>query len=261
MVGSDAGRKAILEGPTVVLVEPQLGDNIGFAARAMLNGGLTELRLVRPRDGWPNPRAEAAAAGADLVIENARLFATAEEAVADLNHVFATTARRRDMVKPVMTPRRAAAEMRRAVARGERVGILFGGERSGLANDDVALADTLIRVPLNPEFSSLNLGHAVMILAYEWFQAGDATPDERLVAGRGRLATKAELANFFRRLEGALDARGFFHVREKRPAMVRNIRSIFQRARLTDHEVGTLHGIVTALMRAPRARRDGDTPE
>ncbi len=231
----------------MVLVQPQLGENIGFAARAMLNCGLTEMRLVAPRDGWPNDKARAAAAGADAVIDSVRLFDTTAESVADLSRVFAATARNRDMIKPVMVPRRAAADLRVEEGAGVPCGLLFGPERSGLTNDDIALADTIVQVPLNPGFSSLSLPQAVLLLAYEWFQAGDDTPDEELVTGRAEPARKSELETFFLRLEAALDARDFFHVEEKRASMIRNIRNLFQRNRLTEQEVRTLHGIISAL--------------
>jgi len=247
MAGTDRSKAAVTGGPVVILVEPQLGENIGFAARAMLNSGLTEMRLVRPRDGWPNDKARAAAAGADAVIDGVRLFDTTVEAIAGLSRVFAATARSRGMIKPVMTPRRAATDLRAEAAAGIPCGLLFGPERSGLSNDDVALADTIVQAPLNPAFSSLSLPQAVLLLTYEWYQAGDETPPEELVVGRTEPASKAELVSFFERLEGALDDCGFLHVAEKRPGMVRNIRNIFHRARLTSQEVRTLHGIVSGL--------------
>jgi tRNA/rRNA methyltransferase len=234
-------------GPVVFLVGPQLGENIGAAARAMLNAGLTQLRLVNPRDGWPNPKAVAAAAGAEAVLEGARLYRTAAAAVDDLARVYATTARHRELIKPVVTPRQAALELRAAGDRGERVGLMFGPERAGLTNDDLTLADTLIQVPLNPGFSSLNLAQAVLILSYEWFQAGVETPPRRLVTNATRPATKAELLNFFAHLEASLDEAGYFKTAEKRPAMVRTIRNLFQRAELTEQEIRTLHGIVKEL--------------
>ena len=238
--------------PVVILVGPQLGENIGAAARAMLNAGLTEMRLVRPRDGWPNEKAVAAAAGAEGVLTGARLFGSTAEAVGDLTRVYATTARRREMIKPVVTARQAALELRSAAGRGERVGLLFGPERAGLTNDDLTLADTLVNVPLNPGFSSLNLAQAVLILAYEWFQAGDATPLRRLVTNATRPGTREELLNFFAQLEGALDEAGYFKTAEKRPAMVRTIRNLFQRAGLTEQEIRTLHGIVKELQTGRR---------
>ena len=235
--------------PTVVLVAPQLGENIGAVARAMLNCGLDRLRLVRPRFGWPNPSALPAAAGADRLLEQAEVFDTTAAAVADLTRVYATTARLRDMTKPALTPRDAATEMRRAASAAERIGILFGPERTGLDNDDVVLAQRIVHVPLNPEFSSLNLAQAVLLLAYEWRVAGEAEIGRlRDAKPWERAATADELTSFLTRLERELDSHGFFEVPEKRPALVRNIRNIFTRTGLTDQELSTLHGIVTALI-------------
>ena len=252
MAGTDRTRAPLLGGPAIILpaiilVEPQLGENIGAAARAMLNFGLTDLRLVRPRDGWPNAKAAAAASGADVVLDRARAFETAEDAIADLQHLWAATARRRGMLKTAVTAERAALDMRGAAAAGESSGVLFGPERAGLTNDDVSLADCLLTVPLNPAYASLNLAQAVLLVAYEWFRAGDATPAARLEEGRTRLANKDELVGFFEHLEHELDASGFLFVAEKRPSMVRNIRGMFQRAGLMEQEVRTLRGIVTAL--------------
>ena len=255
MAGTNKRRPAVLGGPVVVLVEPQLGENIGMVARAMLNCGLTDLRLVSPRDGWPNPAAVSAAAGAADVLDGAALFGTAAEAVGDLNRVYATTVRPRDMVKPVMTPRAAAADMRTAAGRGEAVGILFGPERAGLTNDDLTLADRVIAVPLNPAFASLNLAQAALIVGYEWFQAGDDTPPRSLALGGSTPVAREELANFFARLEAALDEGNFFHPEEMRAGTVRDLRNVFVRADLTDAEVRTLHGVVSALAEA-RKRRD-----
>lgn len=246
--GTDSTRPLATEpGPVIILVEPQLAENIGTAARAMLNCALTELRVVRPRDLFPNPRAYSASSGADIVIDRARQFRTVPEAIADLHRVYATTARPRHMIKPLVTPRQAAAEMRAQIAAGERVGVLFGPERAGLENDDLPLADTLIGVPLNPGFSSLNLAQAVLIIGYEWYQAADTTPPRELVMNDTRPATKEELLNFFAHLERECDESGFLRNAEKRPSMVRNIRNIFQRAALTHQEIQTLHGIVKDL--------------
>jgi len=258
MAGTDRRRAPLLlGGPVIVLVEPQLGENIGAAARAMLNCGLGDLRLVRPRDGWPNAKAAAAASGADEVIEAARVFDGTAGAIADLAYVYAATGRDRQMIKPVVTARQAAAEMRQRIADGAGVGVLFGPERAGLTNDDLALADTTLSVPLNPSFASLNLAHAVLLVAYEWFTAGDETPARRLVTNRTPPAGKAELLNFFDHLERELDACGFLRNRDKRPSMVRNVRNIFQRADLTAQEIQTLHGIVKELanLRERRAKR------
>jgi tRNA/rRNA methyltransferase len=253
MAGTDRTKKSQMTrpegGPAVVLVAPQLGENIGSAARAMLNCCLGDLRLVRPREGWPNDYAVKAASGADAVLNGVRLYGSTRDAIADLNRVYATTARPRDLVKRVIGPRAAAAEMRAAVARGERVGVLFGAERMGLHNDDVTLADTIVEVPLNPAFSSLNLAQAVLLVCYEWLQAGGvAAPRDGLMpTGVSRPATRAEVVGLYEHLESELDACGFLKPPEKRPAMVRNIRNIFQRAGLTDQEVRTLRGIVTGL--------------
>ena len=247
MAGTNKSLESVTGGPAVILVEPQLGENIGFVARAMLNCGMADLRLVRPRDGWPNDKARAAASGADAVIDGVRLCDTVEEAIAGFSRIFATTARPRYMIKPVMTPRRAAAELRTEMARGVACGLLFGRERNGLENDDIALADTVVQVPLNPAFSSLSLPQAVLLVAYEWFQAGSGTPPEELVMGRTHPAGKGELQYFFARLETMLDDTGFFPVPDKRPGMIRNIRNIFQRQHLTEQELRTLHGILTAL--------------
>jgi tRNA/rRNA methyltransferase len=231
-----------------------LGENIGMVARAMLNCGLTKLSLVRPRDGWPNPAAEAAAAGATEVLDRADVYTDTPDALAGYQRVYATTARPRDMVKPVLTPQAAARDMRAAEDQGASVALLFGAERSGLTNDELVLADRVIAVPLNPAFASLNLAQAVLIIGYEWFQAAHAGPSESLTLGGGLPAERAELLNFLERLERALDGGDFFHPPEKRASMVRNLRNIFLRGDLTDTEVRTLHGVVSALM---KARPDG----
>lgn len=247
--------------PAVVLVRPQLSENIGTAARAMLNCGLADLRLVQPRESWLSDKAVAASSGAERVLQAAKVFATTAEAVADLQHVYATTGRNRYMVKPVATPRRAAADMRAVVAAGESCGVMFGPERTGLENDDLVLADTVLTVPLNPEHCSLNLAQAVLLVGYEWFQTGESIPTELTMTkgARGRLATKQELVGFFEHLERELDACGFLRLPDKRPGMVRNIRNIFQRAALTEQEVRTLHGIVTELATVRRRRESGET--
>lgn len=256
MSGTDLARVAVPAdegeaGPVVVLVQPQLAENVGSAARAMLNCGLTRMRLVAPRESRLSPRAVAAASGADMVLEAAQVFATLEEAIADCRHVYATSARPREMVKRVVTPRRAAAELRQSAARGERVALLFGPERTGLVNDHISLADTILTVPLNPGFSSLNLAQAVLLVCHEWFQSGDETPAEELPYNGTRPATREELLNFFERLEAGLDAGGFFQAPDMRPHMMRSIRNAFERAGLTEQEIRTLHGVVYALRKAP----------
>jgi tRNA/rRNA methyltransferase len=234
-----------MSGPAVILVDPQLGENIGMVARAMLNCGLTDLRLVRPRDGWPNEKAVSASSGADMVVYRAKLFDTTSEAIADLNRVYAATARDRDMTKAVMTPAGAASEIRAHGTAG--TGVIFGGEAKGLKNDDVALADKILTVPLNPDFKSLNLAQSVLLVAYEWFKLGDDTPDSHTMTPGTRPANKEELLGLFEHLEGALDDSGFMHVREKRPIMVRNLRNMLQRAGLTEQEVRTLRGVIKSM--------------
>jgi tRNA/rRNA methyltransferase len=244
-------------GPAIVLVGPQLGENIGTSARAMLNCGLADLRIVEPRDGWPNPKAVASASGADVVIERARVFPGIPEAIADCQHVYAATARPRELVKAVLTPRAAAAEIRAAQAKGERVGILFGPERWGLTTDQVSFAGQIIEVPLNPAFASLNLAQAVLIVAYEWRMAGDATPAKVVPTleehgGPTTLATQDDILKLFEHLERELDESGYLFPPDKRPAMVRNLRSIFLRANLTEPEVRSLRGVVKALVQRRR---------
>jgi len=259
MAGTNRRRLRIAEGPAVILVEPQLGENIGTAARAMLNCGLGELRLVKPRDGWPNDKAITSASGADIVVNGATLFPSIEDAMADLRHVYAATARNRHMVKRILTPDVAAREIRGYMSAGESCGILFGPERTGLTSDQTSLAETVITVPLNPAFSSLNLAQAVLLLGYEWFRIADATPAEALHVGHSRPATQAEFERFFDHLEEELILNGFLRDREKRPSMVRNLRSLFLRAQCTEQELRTLHGVVTAFA-GPRRRVEKKKP-
>ena len=247
MAGTNRTQPPIVGGPRIILIEPQLAENIGATARAMLNCGLTDLALVKPRQEWPHPRAEAMASGATEVLDKAQLFDSVEDAVAGLNRVYATTARPRELTVRVTTPRRAAGELRAAWQAGEAVGVLFGPERSGMTNEHIALADTVISVPLNPAYASLNLAQAVLIVSYEWFTAQSDAPAEQLIEPDTMPATKAELGAFFSRFEAALDTGGFFRVPEMRPAMVRNLRLMLQRANLTEQEVRTLHGVVSCL--------------
>jgi tRNA/rRNA methyltransferase len=241
------GRATATVAPVVILVRPQLGENIGMAARAMLNCGLSSLRLVSPRDDWPNPKAMRAASGADVVLEKATLFDTVGAAVTDLERVVATTARNRELTQRILTPRRAASEMRGWIDEGEKVGILFGPERTGLTNDDMVHADTALSIPLNPQFSSLNIAQAVLLVAYEWAAAGDDTPSERMSEHATRPATKDELLNLFAHLERALDQSGFLRNKAMRPAMVHNLRAFLQRAAMTEQEVRSFHGVIKYL--------------
>lgn len=259
MAGTDKAKTlhAPRGGPIIVLVDPQLGENIGMVARAMMNCGLQHMRLVRPRDGWPNPAAVSAAAGADAILDAAQLYDTTAEAVADITRLYASSARHRDLAKPQVTPRQAAEEMRQYETGGECIGVLFGPERSGLVNDDIALADTVLTVPLNPAFASLNLAQAVLLIGYEWFQAADETAPRHMMTGSSVHASKGEFVNFFGRLEGLLDETGFLVPPEKRPGMVRNLRNMFQRMEPTEQDLRTLHGIVSALTKGKRGGGEG----
>ncbi|SDH45609.1 RNA methyltransferase [Roseospirillum parvum] len=238
--------------PAVILVQPQLAENVGTTARAMHNCGLGDLRLVEPREDWLGDKAVAAASGADAVLRAARAYPTTAAAVADLHRVLATTARRRDMVKPLTTPRQAAQTLGGVIAAGHRAGVLFGPERAGLGNDDVALADAIIEVPLNPAYRSLNLAQAVLLVGYEWFQAHGGPFDMAPPASDSPPATQADLDNLHHHLFRELEDCGFLRSEEKRPGMKRNIRNIFQRAGLSVQEVRTLHGIVKELRHGRR---------
>ena len=228
--------------PVIVLVRPQLGQNIGKAARAMLNFGLTELRLVAPRDGWPNPEAGPAASGADLVLEQAKLFDTTAEAVADCSVVFASTVRRRDLAVPVVGPEEMAAMIRSG---GGRSAILFGPERSGLETDDVALASHIVTVPINPVFGSLNLAQAVILLAYEWSRGEAlAQPTAKDIEPP---APMGELENFLGQLTRDLDSSGYFFPPERTQATLHTIRTIFTKAGWSSRELNAVRGILKAL--------------
>jgi tRNA/rRNA methyltransferase len=255
VAGTDSSKTAASFGattigvtPAIILVGPQLGENIGMAARAMLNCGLSDLRLVKPRDGWPNADAVAASADAELVIENTRVYQTTGDAIADLELVFATTARPRDMTKRVVTPGQASQELHTFIEGGGKAGVLFGREAKGLVNDDVALADAVLSVPLNPSFSSLNLAQAVYTIGYEWIRQGDQTPPSEISSPKDtRPGTKLELGHLFEHLEAELDDSGFLRIAQKRPTMVRNLRNMFGRANLTAQEIQTLRGVITSL--------------
>jgi tRNA/rRNA methyltransferase len=243
--------------PSIILSHPQLGENIGAAARAMANFGLSDLRLVKPRHGWPDAKATAMAAGAANVVEEARVFGTLREALADLNLVYATTARERGITKDVLTPAEAARRLRAACTRGEHAAILFGNERAGLDNDEISLADAVITIP-TAAFASLNLGQAVLLTAHEWFRAGDTTPPARLEHSPiHRKPTRKELIDLFEHLERELEASGFLFPPEKHDAMARAIRATIHRARLTYQEVQTLRGMLVALAKGKhRVKKD-----
>ncbi len=266
--GKQAGEAEIsLVAPAIVLVKPQLGENIGFAARAMANFGLSDLRLVAPRDGWPNEKATAAAAGAANIVDGATVYDSLEEAIGGLNYVLATTARPRDLVKLVLSPETAASALLTRASATERTGVMFGPERSGLDNDALALADGIITAPVAPEFASLSLPQAVLLFAYEWLKCQspqalgrittyDGPATEGTPAPATRPATRAELFGLFGHLEGELDRSGFLRPVEKRPSMVRSIRNMFHRMAVTEQDVRTWRGIVAALTRDKR--RQGD---
>jgi tRNA/rRNA methyltransferase len=237
-----------IAGPIVVLVEPQLGENIGTAARAMANFGLTRLRLVRPRDAWPNPNARRAASGADLVLDGAELFDTLAAALADCSFVLATTARAHDQAKPVIGPAEAAAQMAPRLACGDTVAVVFGRERWGLENDEVGLADRIVTFPVNPAFASLNLAQAVLIIAYEWFKLAGGNALPFYMPQRSAPAAKEQLFAFFETLERELEKVEFFRPPEKRATMTINLRNIFTRMEPSQQDVQTLHGVVMAIV-------------
>jgi len=235
--------------PVIVLVRPQLGQNIGKAARAMLNFGLTEMRLVAPRDGWPNPDAGPSASGADAVLEQAQLFDSVAAAIADCNQIFASTVRRRDLVMPVLDPEQMAD---RIAASSGRTAILFGPERSGLETEEVALANAIVTVPINPEFGSLNLAQAVILLAYEWSRRSDlAQPPAKPLE---EPAPQGELDGMIAQLDAELEAKGYFHPPSRTQATRNTIRTIFTKTGWSSREVKAVRGIIRALVNPPRHR-------
>lgn len=238
-----------MNSPVIVLVRPQLGENIGKAARAMLNFGLTEMRLVSPRDGWPNPSAGPAASGADLVLEKAQVFESVADAVADCAHVYATTVRKRGVTKPVVTPEVAAREIHGAATLSA---ILFGPERSGLETDDVALARTIITVPINPEFGSLNLAQAVILVAYEWSKhvALESPPAVDLDPP----APQEELDGMIGQLDAMLEDSGYYFPPDRVPSTKRTLRTLLTKPRWSSQELRTLRGVLSALEGRKRHR-------
>lgn len=247
-------------GPAVVLMEPQIAENIGMVARAMANFGLDELRVINPRDGWPSEKARAVASGAAAIVDGAGLHDTLSTAISDLNYVVATTARQRDLRKPILTPEEAAAQMRRRIGEGQRCAMLFGRERNGLETHEVANCDAVVMIPVNAKFASLNLAQAVLLQGYAWLRSGDEatlgrkTENDRRISsglhlGHDVPAKHIAIERFFEHIEAELDARGFFTPPERRHVTSRNLRSMFLRAGLTAQEVRTLRGIVTTLTR------------
>lgn len=248
-------RDSLSPAPIFVLVEPQMGENIGAAARAMLNFGVSGLRLVNPRDGWPNAKAGAMAAGAAIVIDQTEVFETLKDAIADCQYVIATTARMRELALPVLTPVEAAANLETRISAGQRCAVIFGGERSGLSSDDVARADAILSWPVNPAFASLNLSQAVLLIAYEWSRASGLAAIENPMADEAP-AKREDLSRFLDRLEASLEAAGYFFPPEKRSGMVRNLRAAFTRAGFTELELSALHGAIKALSRKAKDQAD-----
>lgn len=258
MAGTDHTRPLIEGGPFIVLVRPQLGQNIGMTARAMANFGLGRLRLVAPRDGWPQADAFAAASGAVHVLDNAELFPDLASAIADCQHVYACTARERGQAKDVIGADAAAGRTVAAMASDENVAIVFGPERSGLENDEVAIADTVITFPVNPGFASLNLAQSVLLVGYEWFRAAHMAAPAPVVS-KSPPATRQSVLSFFDFLKEELDKVGFFAPVAKRPVMTRNMLNIFHRLSMTEQDVRTLRGAISALVTGRRGTRQSKT--
>src|SRR5437899_3302723 len=246
--GTDKTKSGVtLAGPVVILVEPQLGENIGMAARAMGNFGLTRLRIVNPRDGWPNVHARRAASGADHVLDHVELFDTVEQAVADCTLLFATTARAHDQAKPVVAPEAAAREIAAEITGSGKVGILFGRERYGLQNEEVARANRIITFPVNPGFASLNLAQAVLLIGYEWFKLSTGGTLPFAMPERSEPASQHQMQAFFDNLVRELDRVEFLRPAEKRETMLVNLRNVFTRMDPTKQDMHTLHGVVMAI--------------
>ncbi|MEW6450728.1 MAG: TrmJ/YjtD family RNA methyltransferase [Pseudomonadota bacterium] len=256
--GTDKTKNWVREpGPVVVLVETQLGDNIGSAARAMANFGLSRLRLVKPREPWPNPRATVMASGADRLLEEAELFDTLEAAIADCTLVLATTARAHDQAKPVVDAPEAMRTAQPRIAAGENVAIVFGRERYGLENQEVALADAILTLPVNPAFASLNIAQAVVVVAYEWFKLSTSGALPFAMPEKSEPATKEQVLNFFKALEHELEKAEFFRPPDKRDTMQINLRNIFTRMNPTRQDIRTLHGVLTAISEGKKGPAQG----
>ncbi|MFV0627267.1 MAG: RNA methyltransferase [Alphaproteobacteria bacterium] len=233
--------------PYIILINPQLAENVGMTARAMMNCGLYNLRLVKPRENHLSEKAISASSNAEEILQKAEVFETLNDAIADLNFIFATTARRRDMIKHIHTADNATLEIKNKIESGENCGILFGPERTGLHNDDVAIADAIIEIPLNPQHTSLNLSQAVLLVGYEWYKTQISVEGKQLITNKTEVADKKTVTKFFEFLENELDECGNFKLDEKRPRMVRNLRNIFLRSELTEQEINTLYGVINYL--------------
>ncbi|ATU91313.1 RNA methyltransferase [Phyllobacterium zundukense] len=263
MAGTDRQRTLIAEGPAIILVEPQLPENIGMVARAMANFGLAELRLVKPREEFPNDKARSAASRADHIIDAAQVFDDLPSAIKDLHFVYATTARERDAFKQVRGPVEAGQTLRQRFNSGEKTGILFGRERIGLNNDEVSLADELVTFPVNPAFSSLNIAQAVLLMSYEWMKSGlEKHTDTAFRGPELEPAPKEQLQGFFNHLENALQARGYFRPMARKEIMVNNLRGVLTRAGFSDSELKLLRGVLVSLdYFSPKTPRGSGAPE
>jgi tRNA/rRNA methyltransferase len=249
--------------PAIILVEPQLGENIGMVARAMANFGLTNLRLVNPRDGWPNEKAIATASRADHVIGAVQVFEKLDHAIADLNFLFATTARQRDGFKPVRSPVEAARSMRRRAVAGQKTGILFGREKYGLSNEEVAASDEIVTFPVDPAFASLNIAQAVLLMSYEWRKAGQAREEDTVFSGPDFVpAERHHVTGLLKHLEEALEARGYFRPAPKKPKMLDNLAAVLTRPQFSEAEIKVLRGVVASLdYFSPKQPRGAGYPE
>lgn len=263
MAGTDRKRENMTGGPVIVLVEPQLPENIGMVARAMANFGLSELRLVHPREEFPNDKAIATASKADHIINGARVFDTLREAISDINYVFATTARERGGFKPVKSAVEAANVLRMKETTGERTAILFGRERWGLNNEEISLSDEIVTFPVNPAFASLNIAQAVLLMSYEWMKSGlEKQTDTAFRNEEMEPAHKATLYGLFDQLEEALDIRGYFRPKERKEIMVENLRSVLTRAAFSEPEIRLLRGVVASLDHfSPKMPRGAGAPD
>jgi tRNA/rRNA methyltransferase len=258
MARTKASDNQMTGGPAVILVEPQLGENIGMVARAMANFGLSELRLVNPRDGWPNEKARSAAANAQHVIAETKVYDDLPSAIADLRFVYATTARQREALKPVRGPVEAAKTLRTKETAGLRTGILFGRERWGLNNDEISLSDEIVTFPVNPAFASLNIAQAVLLMSYEWMKTGLEGELDLTFKGPDIVpAPKEQTIGLFGQLEEALAARGYFRPKEKTEVMTHNLRAILTRAAFTVTEIRLLRGVVNSLDNYSRQKPKG----
>ncbi len=238
----------MLSQPSFVLIRPQMGENIGAAARGMWNFGLDRMRITSPRDGWPNQKAVAMASGAGRLLDEAQLFDSTADAVADCEFVYATTARPRGLTKPVMSPEAAMADAARRIASGQKVSVMFGPERAGMENDDIALANAIISVPVNPAFASLNLAQCVLLCAYEWRRASTEIDHERMDAA-GEMASQLEVQKLAEHYEDALGKAGFFYPEDKAPHMKTNLRNLWSRMPFTRQDIQILHGVMRQMVR------------